>query len=97
VTKLRVSDETAPDTLARIPGLLREAVQKQQGTRFDRAHFIAFGDQSFDFELSYVVGTPDYRTFLDVQQSVNLDILRAFEAEGISMAHRVTAAPPPGT
>jgi small-conductance mechanosensitive channel len=98
VTKLAIEHQTTADTLARIPLLLKAAVEKQEGTRFDRAHFIAFGDQSFDFELTYLVNSPDYSIFLEIQQAVNLDILRTFEREGIAFAQRVrTAAPPSGT
>ena len=93
VTKLAIDHDTDADTLARLPLLLKTAVEKQEGARFDRAHFIAFGEQSFDFELTYLVNTPDYRIFLDVQEAVNLDILRAFQDEGIAFAHRVTTPP----
>lgn len=86
--KIAVAHETTPDTLAQIPALLRAAVEKHPGTRFDRAHFVAFGEQSFDFELSYVVTTPEHGKYLDLQQAVNLDILRAFEAGQIELAQR---------
>jgi small-conductance mechanosensitive channel len=95
--KLAVSQETDPETLARIPLLLKAAVEKQERARFERAHFVAFGEQSFDFELTYHVTTPDYGVYLDTQQAVNLDILRALQAENVSLAHRVLTMPPPGT
>jgi small-conductance mechanosensitive channel len=86
VTKLAIAHGTDATTLARIPMFLRAAVEKQEGTRFERAHFIGFGPQSFDFELSYVLNTPDSGIALDIQQAVNLDILRAFELEKVALA-----------
>lgn len=85
-TKINVAPETAPDTLARIPALLRAAVEKQQETRFERAHLTALTETGLGFELVYYVPGADYATFLDVQQAVYLDILRTFAAEKIELA-----------
>ncbi len=95
VTRLAIAHGTPVDALERIPLLLAAAVAKHEKARFDRAHFIAFGDIAYEFELSYSVTTPDYGVFLGVQQAVNLDILRALEAERVELAHRGTAASPP--
>jgi small-conductance mechanosensitive channel len=92
LTRLAVAHGTAVAALERIPHLLRAAVEKHETTRFDRAHFIAFGETAYEFELTYFVATPDYRLFLDVQQAVNLDVLRAFAAEGIALATRGAGA-----
>ena len=86
-TKLNVAPETAPDTLARIPALLRAAVEKQKETRFERAHLTALTETGSCFELVYYVPSADYTTFLDVQQAVYLDILRTFATERIELAH----------
>jgi small-conductance mechanosensitive channel len=85
-TRLAVARSTQVDVLERIPLLLRAAVEKHENARFDRAHFIAFGESGYEFELTYLVTTADYLPFLDVQQAVNLDVLRAFEEEGIELA-----------
>jgi small-conductance mechanosensitive channel len=91
VTRLAIAHGTPVAALERIPLFLQAAVEKHENARFDRAHFIAFGDIAYEFELSYFVTTPDYGPFLDVQQAVNLDILRALEAEGVELAHRGAA------
>jgi small-conductance mechanosensitive channel len=89
LTKIAVAHGTDAAALARIPMFLRAAVEKQEGTRFERAHFVAIGSNSFDFELSYVVNTPDSGIYLDIQQAVNLDIVRAFEVEKVELANSV--------
>jgi small-conductance mechanosensitive channel len=83
LAKIIVSQATPPDTLARIPELLRAAVAKQQETRFERAHLTSIGSAGFTFELAYFVRGADYASFLEAQQAIYLDILRAFAAERV--------------
>lgn len=78
--------ETPPDTVARIPALVRALVEAQDLTRFDRAHFKGLGASSLDFEIVYWILTPDYGAYMDRQQAINLGLLRAFEREGIAFA-----------
>jgi small-conductance mechanosensitive channel len=87
LTKLNVDHGTPPDTLARIPALLRAAVEKQKDARFDHAHLTAITDTGFGFELVYFLPSGADTPFLDVQQAVYLDLLRAFAAENIELAH----------
>ena len=96
ILRLLVHHNTTPDTVARIPGLLRAAIEKRPDTRFDRAHFVAIGDASLVFETAYFVTTPDHARFLDAQQAVNLDILRMFAAEKIELAWTARPALPAG-
>ncbi|HEV7764943.1 MAG TPA: mechanosensitive ion channel family protein [Thermoanaerobaculia bacterium] len=86
LTKLNVSHETSPDTLARIPSLLRAVVEKQKDVRFERAHLMTISDSGFAFELVYYVLGGAYAPFLDIQQAVYLDILRTFVAEQIALS-----------
>jgi small-conductance mechanosensitive channel len=88
LTKISVGHDTPPEALARIPVLMQAAVEKQPLARFGRAHFTGFGDAGLDLELVYYVTGADYLTFLDIQQSVNLDVLRALSAEKIELAAR---------
>lgn len=73
--------------LERIPGMLREAVEEQPHTRFDRAHFFEFGDYALIFEVVYYVLSPDYALYMDIQQGINLGIYRRFEEAGVSFAY----------
>jgi small-conductance mechanosensitive channel len=78
--------ETPPDALARIPALVRAAVEATDLTRFDRAHFKGPGASSLEFEAVYWILTPDYNAYMDRQQAINLGLLRAFEREGLAFA-----------
>lgn len=79
--------DTTPEQLEAIPGMVREAVEAQLGARFERAHFRGFGPSTLDVEAVYWIESSDYQRFMDVQQAVNLALLRRFAAEGIGMAY----------
>lgn len=81
-----VQYDTPPELVERIPGMIREAVQAQPLARFDRAHFMRFGDSSLDFETVYFVLSAEYNAFMDTQQAINLLLLRRFAEEGIQFA-----------
>ena len=93
---------TPPDTLAAIPDWVREIIEGLEGTRFDRAHFKGFGDSSLDFEVVYVVLDPNYNRYMDLQQAINLALVRRCAAEGVDFAFptrtlHVETLPPPAS
>jgi small-conductance mechanosensitive channel len=87
VLPIGVSYDTPPDSVGRIPGMLREAVEAQQQVRFDRSHFVSYGDSALNFETVYFVLSPDYLVYANINQAVNLAVLRRFAAEGIEFAY----------
>jgi len=99
VLTIGVSYDTPPDTVARIPHMLREAVEAQEQVRFDRSHFMSYGESALNFEMVYFVLTADYLTYANINQAVNLAVFRRFVAEKISFAFptrtiTVRGAPP---
>jgi small-conductance mechanosensitive channel len=86
VLTIGVSYDTPPENVARIPAMLREAVEAQQQVRFDRSHFMSYGESALMFETVYFVLTADYLTFANLNQAVNLAVLRRFSAEKIDFA-----------
>jgi len=82
-----VAYETGPDTLEAIPGIVEGIVQEQSDVRFDRCHFKSMGDYALSFETVYYVLVPDYNVYMDIQQAINLGILRAFAERGIEIAY----------
>ena len=79
--------ETPPEMLERIPQMVREIIESASPVRFDRSHFASFGDSSYDFEFVYFVGSPEYNVYMDVQQQINLAIVRAFARDRIEFAY----------
>ncbi len=82
-----VTYQTPLAKLEAIPARLREMVAAQQKTRFDRAHFKEFGDSSLNFEVVYFVQDPDYNRYMDIQQAINLALVRYLEQEDIDFAY----------
>ena len=87
VFKLGVTYQTPRDRLVEIPGIIREAIETQTNTRFDRSHFVSYGDFSLVFETVYYVLGADYNLYMDIQQAINLYIHERFEVQGIEFAY----------
>jgi small-conductance mechanosensitive channel len=73
--------------LKAVPQWLREAVEAQPRTRFDRAHFKEYGDSALVFEIVYCVLDRDYNLHMDLQQAINLAIFERFAREGVGFAY----------
>lgn len=86
-----VTYDTPHHLVARIPALVREAIEACDGVRFDRAHFQRYGDVALVFEAVYYVLSPDYNRYMDIQQAINLDLLQRFKEEGIEFAYLAQA------
>jgi small-conductance mechanosensitive channel len=87
VFQFGVTYQTPPDLLERIPAMVREIVTSFDDTRFDRAHFASYGDSALTYEVVFYVLSPDYNRYMDRQQAINLEIMRAFAAQGIEFAY----------
>ncbi|HWC46955.1 MAG TPA: mechanosensitive ion channel family protein [Casimicrobiaceae bacterium] len=81
-----VTYDTKPDVVARIPAMIREVVTAQNPVRFDRSHFTQYLDSALRIETVYYVLDADYGRYLDIQQTINLELLRRFAAEEIQFA-----------
>ena len=65
--------------------MIRDIVESQKSIRFDRAHFKEFGNTALLFEVVYFLLNPDMNLYMDIQQAINLEIVRRFESEGIAL------------
>jgi small-conductance mechanosensitive channel len=84
--RLNVTYDTPPDKLRAIPPAVRAVIEAQPNTRFDRCHFLAFGEWALQFEVVYFVTVSDYKTYADLQQTINLGILERFAALEVEIA-----------
>lgn len=78
-------DATA-DEVAAVPPLVRELIEADPQLEFARAHFKGFGESALNFEVVYRVKDSNYDVFMDRQQALNLELMRAFRERGISFA-----------
>jgi len=86
VFKFRVTYDTPGAQLAELSAAVREIIVSIPGARFDRAHFAGFGEWSLDFEVVYYVLSPDYNTYMDIQQQINLALVGVLESRRIQFA-----------
>lgn len=85
--KLGVTYQTPAEKVKRIPQIIKDIIEPVEKVTFDRSHFSAFGDFSLDFETVYLIDGADYNVYMDIQQCIYLNILEAFEHEGIEFAY----------
>ncbi|MBH1941740.1 mechanosensitive ion channel family protein [Mobilitalea sibirica] len=83
---LGVTYDTTLDQLKKIPELVKDIIERQEDTRFDRAHFSTFANSSLNFEVVYYVLSSDYIKYMDIQQEINFTIKEQFDKLGIEFA-----------
>ena len=86
VVTIGVTYDTALEQVEAIPGVIRDAIEQQELTRFDRAHLRGFGESALEFEVVYHLLTADYGVYMDTQQAISLALLRRFREAGIEFA-----------
>lgn len=91
-----VAYETPPETLERLPGILRELAEGLGG-KVARAGFDSFGASSLDFALLVDVPGSDWNIAHPLRDKLLVAILRRFAEEGITIPYPTqttfTAAP----
>ncbi|HEY4132935.1 MAG TPA: mechanosensitive ion channel family protein [Gemmatimonadaceae bacterium] len=83
---LDVPFDTPNELLARIPSMLQAMVTAQSPVQFDRSHVASFTESGIRLETVYFVLDPDYKLYMDIQQNINLEILKQFNAENLKFA-----------
>jgi small-conductance mechanosensitive channel len=96
VFKFGLSFDATPEQAESVPGIVRRAIEAQDKTRFDRAHFMAFGESSLDYEVVYFVLSADYNLYMDIQQRINLTLMREFQQLGVGFAFPTRTLQMPG-
>lgn len=82
-----VTYQASAAQLERTPVIVREIIETQPQTRFDRAHFKEYGDSALLFEVVYFVLSSDYNIYMDIQQAINLALFRRLQEEGLQFAY----------
>ncbi|HEY5750821.1 MAG TPA: mechanosensitive ion channel family protein [Chryseolinea sp.] len=75
--------DTTTDQLEKIPALIKSIIESAKDVRFDRAHLARLTDYGVVFEVVYFVTVADYLRYMDIQQYINLKLLKTFEEEDI--------------
>lgn len=86
VFQFGVSYATTPEQAEAIPGVVRRLIEAHPELRLDRVHFKSFGEGSLQYEVVYIVQDPAFNLYMDLQQSINLALMREFKAMGVAFA-----------
>ena len=86
IYSIGVTYHTTADQIQSIPTTIQTIIENTNHTIFNRCHFTTFGDYSLNFEIVYYIDNRDYTLAMDIQQSINLSIMRKFEEQGIEFA-----------
>lgn len=78
--------DTPIEQLEAIPGVVQRLVEAQPQLEFDRAHFKAFGQSALEFEVVYIVKDPGFNLYMDLQQTLNLGLMRELAGMGVKFA-----------
>jgi small-conductance mechanosensitive channel len=84
---LGVVYETSREKLESIPQIIKDIVKTKEKADLDRCNFKSYGDFSLNFEVSIFIDVKDYNEFLDILESINLDIFSRFKERGINFAY----------
>jgi small-conductance mechanosensitive channel len=82
--------QTAPETLRRVPELVRAIVERQLHASFIRCGLAAYGPSSLDYEAVFEVEGADFEPAFAARHEVAVEILETFAREGIGFAYPVT-------
>lgn len=93
LTNITITYDTPPEKVQRALTIVREILENHEGMDPDfppRVYFNEFNDASLNLMMIYWYFPPNYWDFLALNERVNLQIMRAFEAEGIEFAFPTT-------
>ncbi len=81
-----VTYDTSLEKMKKIPGKVKEIIEKRELADADRVHFFEFADSSLNFEAVYFFLSSDFTEYRGTHQEILLGIKEYFENEGIEMA-----------
>lgn len=85
VFNLGIGYGTPNEKLEKIPVIIKKIMDNIKMAKFDRVHFVKFGDFSLIFEIVYYVKTRNYDKHMDIRHVINLAINEQFTKEGIEI------------
>ncbi len=93
LANITITYDTAPDKVEKALSIIRGIVENHEGMQPDyppRVFFNEFNDASLNLIMLYWYHPPDWAAYMAFSEQVNLQIMRAFEAEGIEFAFPTT-------
>jgi small-conductance mechanosensitive channel len=79
---------TPVSKLKKIPGIIKAIIDRTPNTRFDRAHVAKLSEFGLTITVVFFVTVPDFLTYMNALEQINLQIIEAFQTEGINFQIR---------
>jgi MscS family membrane protein len=89
LTNITITYDTPPDKVEKAVNIIETILENHEGMEPDfppRVYFNEFNSDSLNLLVLYWYHPPDYWSFLEFSQRVNLQIMREFKNEGIQFA-----------
>jgi MscS family membrane protein len=93
LANITITYDTPPEKVERALEIIREILDNHEGLQPDfppRVFFNEFNDASLNIIMLYWYHPPDWAAYMAFSERVNLQIMRAFESEGIEFAFPTT-------
>ncbi|MCS3835608.1 small-conductance mechanosensitive channel [Pseudomonas sp. JAI111] len=86
VFEIGLTYDCSTEQVKQVPKKIEQIIRGQEKARFDRSHFKSFGESALEFETVYIVLDPSYNVYMDVQQTINFELMEAFAALNVNFA-----------
>lgn len=83
---VKVQYDTPIEKLQKIPKIIEKIIGKIEKAELSRSHFKSFQDSAMEFEAIYFIKSKEYKLYMDIQQKINFDVIKALRKEGIQLA-----------
>lgn len=84
--QLYIDLATDPVKLERIPALIEAQVNEHEEATFNRAHLFQISPYGLVYRYKYSINTQNVMTWMNIQQAINLGLMRQFYEMGIKFA-----------
>lgn len=84
--KLGLKYSTKRSDLRRVPELIENIIKTHGNVRFDRAHFLNYGDSALEVEVVYIMLTPEFNEYANTHQQILFEIGDVFDENKIELA-----------
>ncbi|HYD35217.1 MAG TPA: mechanosensitive ion channel family protein [Vitreimonas sp.] len=87
VFQLTFTYDTSAAMLKKLPDLIGEILAKEEMIRCDRVHFKEITPNGYVYEIVYFVLHSDYNQYMDIQQRLNIEIVKMIHRQQVRLAH----------
>jgi small-conductance mechanosensitive channel len=77
---------TPVSKVKKVTKIVESLFSKHKEAELDRVFFRTFGDSALQYEVVYFVKNSDFKSYLAIQQDINIGLMESFEKEKISFA-----------